>query len=85
MYFLNNYVGHKFLLAELIDPTKFTIDGSSRRSHGYRHTYPHLMAQVVSCCCVYHVTKIETGLEGQYPNLFVNWADTSLHLLLPTK
>ena len=25
---------------------------------------------------------IETVHEGQYPNLFVNWADMSLHFLL---
>ena len=47
-----------------------------------RRRWRLVSAQEVSCC-VYEMPKmIETVHEGQYPNLFVNWADMSLHFLL---
>ena len=38
-----------------------------------------VLAQVV-ICCVYGIPKQER--QGQQPNLFDDWADTNLHLLL---
>ena len=69
--FVTNFVAKNFKNPQIWSrciKTWITHKGSSCSSRRYRQVYP----QVVSCR-VYEAPK-RLRHEGQYPNLFVNWA-----------